>query len=82
MASWQSSGFGLEVPRWPSGNVSDMGPEGSELENRFPRRSCMGAVARYIIRSGQTSSRWCGEEVWRGECQLRHRPHHLTGFQN
>ncbi|GBN83169.1 hypothetical protein AVEN_163939-1 [Araneus ventricosus] len=27
---------------------------------------CMGPVARQIIRSGQTSSRWCGVEVWRG----------------
>ncbi|GBO43466.1 hypothetical protein AVEN_242382-1, partial [Araneus ventricosus] len=26
---------------------------------------CMGPVARSIIRSGQTSSRWCGAEVWR-----------------
>ncbi|GBO35475.1 hypothetical protein AVEN_60485-1, partial [Araneus ventricosus] len=27
---------------------------------------CMGTIARQIIRSGQTSSRWCSAEVWRG----------------
>ncbi|GBN20699.1 hypothetical protein AVEN_31924-1 [Araneus ventricosus] len=27
---------------------------------------CMVPVARQIIRSGQTSSLWCGAEVWRG----------------
>ncbi|GBM18983.1 hypothetical protein AVEN_1598-1 [Araneus ventricosus] len=27
---------------------------------------CIGPVARQIIRSGQTSSCWCGAEVWRG----------------
>ncbi|GBM37125.1 hypothetical protein AVEN_39322-1, partial [Araneus ventricosus] len=27
--------------------------------------SGMGPVARQIMRSGQTSSRWCGSEVWR-----------------
>ncbi|GBN16142.1 hypothetical protein AVEN_22442-1 [Araneus ventricosus] len=27
---------------------------------------CMGPVVRQIIRSGQTSSRWCSVEVWRG----------------
>ncbi|GBM48342.1 hypothetical protein AVEN_37800-1 [Araneus ventricosus] len=43
---------------------------------------CMGPVARQIIRSGQTSSRWCGWLVWRGGCQLRHRPRHLTAVQN
>ncbi|GBN20137.1 hypothetical protein AVEN_227200-1 [Araneus ventricosus] len=26
---------------------------------------CMGPVARQIIHSGQTSSRWFGAEVWR-----------------
>ncbi|GBM28137.1 hypothetical protein AVEN_224194-1 [Araneus ventricosus] len=43
---------------------------------------CMGPAARYIIRSGQTSSRWCGVEVRRGGCQLRCRPRHLTEVQN
>ncbi|GBN69777.1 hypothetical protein AVEN_147249-1 [Araneus ventricosus] len=27
---------------------------------------CMGPAARQITRSGQTPSRWCGAEVWRG----------------
>ncbi|GBO11513.1 hypothetical protein AVEN_178964-1 [Araneus ventricosus] len=27
---------------------------------------CMRPVARQIISSGQTSSRWCGAEAWRG----------------
>ncbi|GBM81272.1 hypothetical protein AVEN_84686-1 [Araneus ventricosus] len=35
---------------------------------------CMGPVARKIIRSDQTASRWCGAEVWRGGCQLKCRP--------
>ncbi|GFU12255.1 hypothetical protein TNCV_4600541 [Trichonephila clavipes] len=30
----------------------------------------------------QTSFRWCGVEVRRGECQLRCRPRHLTMVQN
>ncbi|GBL81362.1 hypothetical protein AVEN_165496-1, partial [Araneus ventricosus] len=32
--------------------------------------------------SVQTSSRWCGAEVWRGGCQLGCRPRHLTAVQN
>ncbi|GBO32935.1 hypothetical protein AVEN_85383-1, partial [Araneus ventricosus] len=27
---------------------------------------CMGTIAHQIMRSGPTSSRWCGAEVWRG----------------
>ncbi|GBM84881.1 hypothetical protein AVEN_130537-1 [Araneus ventricosus] len=27
---------------------------------------CMGPAASQIIRSVQTSSRWCGAEAWRG----------------
>ncbi|GBN40809.1 hypothetical protein AVEN_16221-1, partial [Araneus ventricosus] len=27
---------------------------------------CMGPAVRQIIRSGQTPSRWCGVEPWRG----------------
>ncbi|GFX70262.1 uncharacterized protein TNCV_4616991 [Trichonephila clavipes] len=30
----------------------------------------------------ETSSRWCGVVVRRGECQLRCRPRHLTKVQN
>ncbi|GFT99659.1 uncharacterized protein TNCV_1140521 [Trichonephila clavipes] len=30
----------------------------------------------------ETSSRWCGVVVWRGACQLRCRPRHLTMVQN
>ncbi|GBM26288.1 hypothetical protein AVEN_66526-1 [Araneus ventricosus] len=43
---------------------------------------CMGSVARQIVRSGQTSSRWCGVEAWRGGCQTRCRPRQLTVVQN
>ncbi|GBN53543.1 hypothetical protein AVEN_63879-1 [Araneus ventricosus] len=43
---------------------------------------CMGPAARQIIRSDQTPSRWCGAEAWRGRCQLRHYPRHLTMVQN
>ncbi|GBO19437.1 hypothetical protein AVEN_179272-1 [Araneus ventricosus] len=28
--------------------------------------SCIGPVACQIIRRGQTTSRWCGAEAWRG----------------
>ncbi|GBM07910.1 hypothetical protein AVEN_102374-1, partial [Araneus ventricosus] len=31
---------------------------------------------------GQTPSRWCGAEVWRGVCQIRRRPRHVTAVQN
>ncbi|GBO46702.1 hypothetical protein AVEN_95959-1 [Araneus ventricosus] len=43
---------------------------------------CIGPVARQIIRSGQTSSRWCGVEACSGGYQLRCRPRHLTAVQN
>ncbi|GBN81335.1 hypothetical protein AVEN_171600-1 [Araneus ventricosus] len=48
-------------PRWPNGKISALDPEDSTEDP-----PCMGPVARLIIRSGQTSSRWCGVEVWRG----------------
>ncbi|GBO07752.1 hypothetical protein AVEN_101841-1, partial [Araneus ventricosus] len=31
---------------------------------------CMGPVERQIMRSGQTFSRWCGVEVWRGGASM------------
>ncbi|GBL80365.1 hypothetical protein AVEN_92274-1 [Araneus ventricosus] len=43
---------------------------------------CMGPAARYIIRSGQPSSRWCGVEVLERGRQLRCRPRYLTAIQN
>ncbi|GBO33798.1 hypothetical protein AVEN_196575-1 [Araneus ventricosus] len=43
---------------------------------------CMGPVVGLIILSGQTSSCWCGVEVWRGWCRLRCRPRHVTAVQN
>ncbi|GBO08880.1 hypothetical protein AVEN_140990-1 [Araneus ventricosus] len=42
--------------------------------------SCIGPTA--FTRSGQTSSRWCGAEAWRGGCQLRCRPCPRTAVQN
>ncbi|GBO08376.1 hypothetical protein AVEN_192485-1 [Araneus ventricosus] len=43
---------------------------------------CMGPIARQIISTGQTSSRWHGVEVWRGVCHLRRHPRHLTVVQD
>ncbi|GBN38781.1 hypothetical protein AVEN_112832-1 [Araneus ventricosus] len=39
-------------------------------------------VVHKIIHNSQTSSHWCGVEVWRGECQFRCHPHHLPAVQN
>ncbi|GBL75038.1 hypothetical protein AVEN_243828-1 [Araneus ventricosus] len=48
-------------PRWPSGKVSALGPEGSRFETRFHCRSAAyGACCTLNLRSGQTTSRWCG----------------------
>ncbi|GBN97226.1 hypothetical protein AVEN_82096-1 [Araneus ventricosus] len=43
---------------------------------------CMGPAALEIMRSGQTLSRLCGVEAWRGRCQTRRRPRRLTVVQN
>ncbi|GBM04765.1 hypothetical protein AVEN_215875-1, partial [Araneus ventricosus] len=37
-------------------------------------------VKSYVV--GQTSSRLCGAEVWKGGCQLKCLPCHLTEVQN
>ncbi|GBM78439.1 hypothetical protein AVEN_96774-1 [Araneus ventricosus] len=69
--------------RWPSRKVSSLGQKGSMFETRFHRRSAVyGACCTLIIRSGQTSSRWCGVEVWRGDASSGCRPRHLTVVQN
>ncbi|GBM71090.1 hypothetical protein AVEN_146305-1 [Araneus ventricosus] len=41
--------------------------------------SSVGVQAKSDV--SQTSSRWCGAEVWRRECRFRCRPHHLTAVQ-
>ncbi|GBM16469.1 hypothetical protein AVEN_94954-1 [Araneus ventricosus] len=71
----------LKGPRWPSGKVSALEPEGSRPDSTEDP-PCMGPIARQIIRSGQTPSRWCGVEAWRGGRQPRCRPRHLTEVQN
>ncbi|GBN34301.1 hypothetical protein AVEN_163358-1 [Araneus ventricosus] len=54
-------------PRWPSGKVSALGRRvpGSKPDSTEDP-SCIGPVARQIIRRGERSSRWSGVEVWRG----------------
>ncbi|GBO20942.1 hypothetical protein AVEN_224428-1, partial [Araneus ventricosus] len=66
-------------PRWPSGKVWALGrraPVSKPDPTEDPPR--MGPVARRIIHSDQTPSRWCGAEVWRERCQFWCRPRHLT----
>ncbi|GFT86381.1 uncharacterized protein TNCV_3258921 [Trichonephila clavipes] len=40
------------------------------------------ALCMFNLSRPQTSSRWCDVVVWRGECQLRCGPRHLTMVQN
>ncbi|GBN36750.1 hypothetical protein AVEN_29507-1 [Araneus ventricosus] len=68
-------------PAVASGKASASGPEDPRPDSTEDP-PCMGPAARQIIRSGQTSSRWCGVEAWRRGCQLRCRPRHLSAFQN
>ncbi|GBO28066.1 hypothetical protein AVEN_37790-1, partial [Araneus ventricosus] len=71
-------------PRWPSGKISDSEPAGFQARNpnplKIPRVLGLLHVKSYV--GGQTSSRWCGAETWRGRCELRCRPRHLTVVQN
>ncbi|GBN72142.1 hypothetical protein AVEN_33227-1 [Araneus ventricosus] len=58
-----------QKPRWPSGKVSDSESEGGTTGSKpdsteDPRVLGLFHVKSYI--EGQTSSRWCGAEVWRG----------------
>ncbi|GBM44634.1 hypothetical protein AVEN_90388-1 [Araneus ventricosus] len=41
-------------------------------------RRALGLLHSKSYVGDQTSSRWCGVEVWRGVCQLRRRPRRLT----
>ncbi|GBL53807.1 hypothetical protein AVEN_242662-1 [Araneus ventricosus] len=43
---------------------------------------CMWAYCAFNHMLNQTSSRWCGAEVWRGEYQFRCRLHRQTAVQN
>ncbi|GBO08923.1 hypothetical protein AVEN_138938-1, partial [Araneus ventricosus] len=47
---------------WPSGMVSALGTKPGSTEDT----PWIALVALQIIRSGQTSCRWCDAEVWRG----------------
>ncbi|GBM82009.1 hypothetical protein AVEN_51854-1 [Araneus ventricosus] len=71
----------LVRPRWPSGKVLALGPEGSKIDSTEDP-SYIGIIHVKSYVGGQTSSRWCGSEVRRGVCQLKCRPRHLTQFQN
>ncbi|GBO08868.1 hypothetical protein AVEN_184268-1 [Araneus ventricosus] len=46
-------------PRWPSGKISASGPESTK------EPACIGPVHANSYVGDQTSSRWCGSEVWR-----------------
>ncbi|GBL87645.1 hypothetical protein AVEN_107916-1 [Araneus ventricosus] len=66
------------MPRWPSGKVSASEPEGSRFGTRFhlspqntPEPGTRAGpipqkIHRVCIRGGQTSTRWCVLEAWRG----------------
>ncbi|GBM68770.1 hypothetical protein AVEN_97905-1 [Araneus ventricosus] len=72
---------GTMGPRWPSGKVPALGPEGCRPETRFHRKS---AVHGLHAKSYAVAKR--PPLVWRGSlergCQLRCRPRHLTVVQN
>ncbi|GBM39108.1 hypothetical protein AVEN_73050-1 [Araneus ventricosus] len=77
---WWPSGkvstSGMEAPRSQrpirgrGGLVARSRPREWRLRGSKPDNTedppCVGPVARQIICSGQTSSHWCGAEVWRG----------------
>ncbi|GBO35833.1 hypothetical protein AVEN_147952-1 [Araneus ventricosus] len=71
------------IPRWP-GKVSTSEPEGFQDQNPIPLkiRRLLGLfhVRSYV--DGQTFSRCCGAEVWRGGCQLWCRSRYLNVVQN
>ncbi|GBN37930.1 hypothetical protein AVEN_126745-1 [Araneus ventricosus] len=43
---------------------------------------CMGPAACKILRTGPSSSHWCGAEIWIGRRQVRRRPNHLAAARN
>ncbi|GBO36307.1 hypothetical protein AVEN_167960-1 [Araneus ventricosus] len=47
---------------------------------RFLCRLCEPDVKSCAV--AQTSSRWIGAQVWRGRCQFRCHPRHVTAAQN
>ncbi|GBL83396.1 hypothetical protein AVEN_110700-1 [Araneus ventricosus] len=76
--------FTVMRPRWPSVKVSASGTGGFQVRNPIPLkiRRVWGLLYVKSYVGEQTSSRWCGAEVWRRGCQLRCRPRHLTEVQN
>ncbi|GBN27219.1 Glucose dehydrogenase [FAD, quinone] [Araneus ventricosus] len=56
-----------------------LGPEGSNFENRYHRRTTM--YVRLHVTTVRVN-RICGAEVWRGRCRLTCSPRHLTTAQN
>ncbi|GBN10312.1 hypothetical protein AVEN_191447-1 [Araneus ventricosus] len=83
VTSYPEEFFNFLGPRWPSGKVSALGPEGSRFETRFHRRSAVYgarctlnsyAVAKHppLVRRGSLE---------RGR-QLRGRPRHRAAAQN
>ncbi|GFX81726.1 uncharacterized protein TNCV_317301 [Trichonephila clavipes] len=77
-----------EVPKFPVAAVAEWyryrtvacfvtGSNPVPLKTRRVGQRCTLNLSR-----AETSSRWCGVVVWRGGCQLRCRPRHLTMVQN
>ncbi|GBM58150.1 hypothetical protein AVEN_213035-1 [Araneus ventricosus] len=64
---------GLEVRSQP---LSRKAPGSKPDLLKIPAHVGLLHAKLYVV--GQTSSRWCGAEVWKGGCQLRCRPRHLT----
>ncbi|GBN09461.1 hypothetical protein AVEN_139125-1 [Araneus ventricosus] len=66
--------------RWPSCKVPVSGLEGSRLKTRFSWRSDVYVGLSHAKSDivGQAQFRWCGEEAWKGECQVKSRPRHLN----
>ncbi|GBM90573.1 hypothetical protein AVEN_153978-1 [Araneus ventricosus] len=71
-------------PRWPSGEISALGPEGSRFETRFHRRSTVYGACCTLNHNVVAKCPPVGV-VWKfgeGVCQLRCHPYHMTVVQN
>ncbi|GBN69000.1 hypothetical protein AVEN_44080-1 [Araneus ventricosus] len=76
--------FQIMKQRRPSGKVSALGARGFQVRNPIPlkiRRVLVPLHAKSYV-GGQTPSRWCGAEGWRGEAQLKCHPPQMTKVQN
>ncbi|GBL89972.1 hypothetical protein AVEN_178383-1 [Araneus ventricosus] len=73
-----------QEPQWPGGKVTTSGPGGFRDKTRFHQRSAVyvGLLSVKSDFEGQTSSCWCGAEVWRRYCRLRCRLGIWLGFKS